>query len=104
MENKIKELIDKYSHRVEKEIIGCGLSVYNREDLKKEVNDELELLFNKVVGIRPDTGTNSPEYTDWYKRYLVFNQIFRSIEGKWLNGHEYYNTPAELQNHYGPRD
>lgn len=102
MEEKIKELIDEYSKRVEREIIGCGLGAYS-EDLKKEVDDIVQNLFYKTVGTRP-SDSDSDEYTEWYKKTLVFGEIVSEFGKRYSRYHEYFNTPKELKNNYGPRD
>ena len=104
MKRKIKALVNKYSKRVEKQTIGCGLTCYDTEDLEKDVCDIVDSLVTYAVGYHGTSSIDSQEYEDWYKKQLVFDIIAKTIGKRY--GHYTSNlcTPTRLQTYYGPRD
>ncbi len=104
MKKFIKKLIDKYSKRVEKDIIGCGLCWSDNEELDKEVEMYVNDLFSELIGERPTTDCSSPEYEQWYRRFLVFCEIMEKFGKKYGGKYAYFQTPKNLANRHGPRD
>ena len=104
MKKFIKKLIDKYSKRVEKDIIGCGLCWSDNEELTKEVEMYVNDLFSELIGERPTTDCASPEYEQWYRRFLVFCETMEKFGKKYGRKYVHFQTPESLANHYGPRD
>ena len=104
MKEFINSLIDKYSKRVERDIIGCGLCCSDNEALDKEVESYVDNLFNEMIGGRPTTDCASPEYEEWYRKFLVFCEIMEKFGKKYGRKYVYYATPKDLANSYGPRD
>lgn len=108
MENRIREIIETYKDKVQKETIGCGLGPY-RDDVKREGAKITKELFDKIIGDKPprDDGGNyrsSPEYLEWFKKALVFSELFDAI-GKARHDYTgYYFEPTSLSQSYGPRD
>ena len=103
MEEKIKELVEKYKDNVRKETIGCGLGPYSNEVRDAGIK-LVEELFKSIVGERPTTGYDSPEYLEWYKKAYVFGAIISPMGVRYHDCTGAWTTPLELQNHYGPRD
>ena len=104
MKEFIKKLIDKYSKQIEKDIIGCGLRCSDYEALTKEVEMYVDELFSEIIGERPTADSASPEYEEWYRKFLVFCEVMEKFGKKYGRKYTYYPTPKNLQNHYGPRD
>ena len=104
MKEFIKELVDKYNKRVEKDIIGCGLCCSDNEALTKEVEIYADNLFSEIIGERPTKDCAAPEYEQWYRKFLVFCEVMEKFGKKYGRKYTYYPTPKDLQNHYGPRD
>jgi hypothetical protein len=104
MKRKIKALVNKYYKKVKRDVIGCGLSYYDKEELTSEINELAYELYNDIVVQKPSTDISSPEYEEWYRKTLVFGEIMEEL-GKYYES--YYSrsaTPHALKNHYGPRD
>ena len=103
MEEKIKKLVEKYKVNVRKETIGCGLGPY-RDDVKNAGIKLVEELFKSIVGERPTTGYDSPEYLEWYKKAYVFGELLSPMGTRYHDCTGAWTTPPSLQNSYGPRD
>lgn len=104
MNEKFFELIKKYSEKVERQIIGCGLSSADSESLQTEVNKIVQKFCDINIGPRPCTDFESPEYEQWYREMLVFGEIAKYIGHAFGDKSFNYCTPKNLKNHYGPRD
>ena len=104
MKEFINNIIDKYSKRVERDIIGCGLCCRDNELLDKEVESYVDKLFDELIGERPTTDCAAPEYEQWYRKFLVFCEVMEKFGKKYGKKYTYYPTPKGLANSYGPRD
>ena len=104
MKEFINSLINKYSKRVERDIIGCGLCCSDSEALDKEIESYVDNLFNEMVGERPARDCAASEYEEWYRKFLVFCEIMEKFGKKYGRKYVYYPTPKNLANSYGPRD
>ena len=104
MKEFINSLINKYSKQVERDIIGCGLCYSDNEALTKEVELYVYNLFNEIIGEKPTTDYASPEYEEWYRKFLVFCETMDKFGKKYGRKYTYYPTPKNLANSYGPRD
>lgn len=104
MKEFIKELIDKYSNQIEKEVIGCGLDYRDNELLDNDVEAYVHGLFVELVGERPTTDATAPEYEQWYRRFLVFCEIMGKLGKQYNRKYTYFPTPKNLATSHGPRD
>ncbi len=104
MKEFIKELVDKYSKQIEKDIIGCGLRYSDNEALTKEVETYVDNLFSEIIGERPTTDCSAPEYEQWYRKFLVFCEVMEKFGKKYGRKYTYYPTPKNLATSHGPRD
>ncbi len=104
MKEFIKELIDKYSKRVEKDIIGCGLDSGDNASLDNAIEVFVDKLFDEMVGTRPTRDCAAPEYEQWYRKFLVFCEVMKKFGKKYDGRYIHFPTPKNLANSYGPRD
>lgn len=103
IEDKIQELVEKYKDKVQKETIGCGLGPY-RDDVKNAGREIAEELFKSIVGERPTSGFDTPEYLEWYKKAYVFGELLSSMGTRYHNCTWNLTTPPSLHTSHGPRD
>ena len=104
MKEFIKELIDKYSKRVERDIIGCGLNSIDNVSLDNDIKAFVDKLFNETVGTRPTGDCTTPEYEQWYRKFLVFCEVMEKFGKKYGRRYMQFSTPKNLANSYCPRD
>jgi len=104
MKEFIKEVIDKYSKRVEKDIIGCGLDFGDNASLDNAIRAFVDKLFDEIVGTRPTKDCAAPEYEQWYRKFLVFCEVMDKFGKMYGKEYTYYPTPKNLANSYGSRD
>lgn len=103
MNEKFFGLIKKYSGKIEQQAIGCGLSSSDRVNLKTEVDQIIQKFCDINIGPMP-TDFESPEYEQWYRETMVFEEIVKYIGYSFGSKSFNYRTPKNLKNHYGSRD
>ena len=103
MNEKFFELIKKYSVKIERQAIGCGLSSADRLDLKTEVDKIVQSFCDINIGPMP-IDFESPEYEQWYRETMVFEEISKYIGYSFGSKCFGRRIPKNLEKHYGPHD